>query len=421
MRRLGVGIVVAVGIALGAGHARADDALPPPAPAQGTAPGAVPLVAPPASRMVPVPDVRALTEAQAIRSLEESGLRAGRVERVSVARLEQEFGYRYTSGTVVQQRPPPSTSTRPSWAPRDTLVALRVAWDRNEGTVQPAAPAAPVAPAEPTQPAAGHVQRAMPPAGPAPGPSAPAGTSPPPPPPPYTVPGGAPRAAPQGPVGPALPAAPNAPAEPLPAEPVAPAGAPEESEPCPRPPVELLARIDSVLTLPCERRQGRWHLRAAGGGAFRLGADHGKPGAYGGVDVGYTFPGCVGADLLYRYAGGTFDRLVAGGVRHDGGSWHMIGLKATYQGTFTRNGRLFGWAGLGCGWMKSVGYVHDDSGFAGYAEAGVGFLLSDSARLRLGGMVEAMDTNAARSDPATDGRSRLLWLLAPTLSLELDL
>ena len=64
--------------------------------------------------------------------------------------------------------------------------------------------------------------------------------------------------------------------------------------------------------------------------------------------------------------------------------------------------------------------VVNDDGIAGFGEAGLGYMLSNAMRIRLGLNVHAMDTVTGRLDPANDTSSRLLWLIAPTLGFDLD-
>ena len=95
-----------------------------------------------ADDMVPVPDVRGMTEAQARQVLNRAGLRLGGSEAVSEAVLKSQFGRTYDPGTVVQQSPPPSVSDQPSWVRRGGDVWLRVAAGRARAPT-------PVVPAQP--------------------------------------------------------------------------------------------------------------------------------------------------------------------------------------------------------------------------------------------------------------------------------
>lgn len=434
MRRVGLGM--AIGLILPwVQPARADDRVPPPPPPPDASLPVAPAPAGLTAARVPVPDVRGRSEQDAMREIAAAGLRVGGVERVSVARLQAELGQRYTIGLVVQQAPPPSTGASPSWSARGTEVWLRVAAATDEGTVRvpaPAVPATPVAPLEPVVPTVPVPQPSRP-TTPLPPtsrvtpaqPSYPLGSTPPRPPPPYPITGSAlPSVTPQ-PMQPMQPVAPLAPLQPAPQplDPIQPA--PQPFDPVQPPPtasdLALLGEIRSSVSLPCERRRGRWHARGLGGGTFWFGTDKGDPGWYAGLDLGHTFSGCFGVDAYYRFSSGTFDRTLAGGRLEDGGGWHHVGLKGTYMSSFSRSSQFFGWIGLGVGWFTAEDYAREDDGFEGYAELGVGYMASRNTRVRLGVMFHAMDTKATREDPARDGTSRLLWIVAPTLSLELDL
>jgi hypothetical protein len=173
-------------------------------------------------------------------------------------------------------------------------------------------------------------------------------------------------------------------------------------------------------TLSCERKENGWHVRANGGVGFWTGTDSGDMGFYGGVDLGYTMCNCVGIDAFYRYAGTQFDRMLPGGLLEDSGDFHTVGLKATFDKTFSDTSRWYWFAGLGAGYFKSRRFQVNDDGIAGFGEAGLGYMLSNAMRIRLGLNVHAMDTVTGRLDPANDTSSRLLWLIAPTLGFDLD-
>ena len=406
-------------VALGPTPARADDG--------GTPHGVGPLAAPPAPSQVPVPDVRGMGEADAGRTLREAGLRLGGVERVSVERLEAELGQRYVLGTVVQQAPRPSTGEDPSWLTRGSPVWLRMAAARDEGVIRPRVPLSPQPAPRYAQPAAplGRMPRY-------------AGNAPVPPPPTMAGPSvqrqALPRTpAPYVPQPPVLqqppPYAPQPPVveqpppvvapqpeyvQPLPTD-VAPYAAPQETD------TYFGADIRSRVALPCERRLERWHVRPVGGAAFWLGDDKGDVGLYAGADIGYSFANCFGVDVFYRYAAGTFDRALVSGLLEDGGSFQFVGLKGTYNASFGSDGRLYFFAGLGAAYYWTGGLQVSDDGVAGFGEIGLGYAVSDAIRLRLGLNLHALDTKSGRFDPAGDGSSRLLWVLAPTLGLELDL
>jgi hypothetical protein len=182
-----------------------------------------------------------------------------------------------------------------------------------------------------------------------------------------------------------------------------------------------LANIRSSISLPCERRRGTWQIRPVGGWAFTSGSDAGESDLYAGVDIGYTFSGCFGLDLYYRYSAQTFDIDVPGGVLEDSGGFHHLGLKATYQGAFSRSSRFTWWTGLGLGWYEATDYSTSDSDFEGYLEAGIGYLLTSRMRLRIGANMHALETRVGRKSAGSSGSSRLLWVIAPTIALEIDL
>jgi len=394
---VGLGLGCLAAVVLSNGSARADD---------GTTPrGVVPLGAPPAPRQVPIPDVRGLGEAAALRALAESGLRVGGIERVSVARLQAELGRTYAIGLVVQQAPRPSTGSQPSWLARGAPVWLRVASARDEGVVhparQPARPRQPVRPrlpVRPRQPVQPRVPYVPPYAGPVPQPTVarPPVTRPPVAQPPIAQPRAVPPSISQPP--------PFRDTTISPTSDLGPAGP-----------------LRKRLALRCERRLASWHLRPVGGGVFPQGDDKGDTGYLAGVDLGRTFSNCFGVDFFYRYVDTSFDRDVPGGLLQDAGQIHTAGLKLTFNKSLGSNSRMFFWAGLGAGYFTTSGLQHDDEGVAGYGELGLGYLLSDALRIRLGGNVIAMDTDAGRRAAANDRSKRLLWLAAPTLSLELDM
>ena len=384
--------------------------------------GVVPLQAPPGARQVPVPDVRGLSEAAAARALTEAGLRLGGVERVGVARLRAELGRTYVVGQVVQQAPRPSTGNQPSWLARGAPVWLRSAAPTDEGVIRaPTQPTQPRVPVQPTQPRV-PVQPTQPDARPraplVPVEPYPYRGTPPVPPPPYDIPGS------QRPVvqQPPIYDQPVVQQPPIYDQPVVQQPPPFQDPGVQAPPSDgLFGDIRARVGLPCERRQERWHLRPVGGAAFSLGDDSGDGGFYAGVDFGRTFSGCFGVDVFYRYADSRFDRDVPGGILEDAGGFHNIGIKGTYNASIGGNDQLFWWIGLGVSYFLSTDLQNDDEGVAGYGEVGIGYMLSNTIRIRLGANVHAMDTDAGRFLAANDTKKRLLWIVAPTLSVELDL
>lgn len=179
--------------------------------------------------------------------------------------------------------------------------------------------------------------------------------------------------------------------------------------------------VRAQVAPPSMLGRSRWHARVLGGGSIWSGDDHGEFAPYAGADVGYTFANGLGADVFYRAAGGRFDRVVPGGLIRDGGVWHHIGVKGTYVRSFGRASRLFGWVGVGASYFTTTGYAQGDAGIGGFAEAGIGYVISWRMRARLGVNLHVLDSDVTRRRAADDGSARTLWLLAPTLGLELDI
>jgi len=379
----------------------ADGANPPPPPPpewRGARPRApVPLQPPPGAQQVPVPDVRGMSQADAIRALFEAGLRPGETDRVALEQLEAEHGRRYEPGIVVQQAPRPSVGDSPSWADRGSVVHLRL----SEGTAPARAPLPVVPPADPgSQPLPPGVPYIPPTTGGVP-------AQPPPP----SWPGVTPP-----PAGPGPTSVPYAPYTPY----VPPAAQPLDPTPEPIDAALLGSTVRRRTRLACDRGRGSWHFRARGGYAWWLGTDSGSAGAFAGGDLGYTFGDCWGVDVFYRYSSTRFSRTMGGITFQDGGDIHFTGLKATYESAVSRYSDWFFWAGLGMGWVKTRRFANDDSGFGILGETGVGYLLNNSARIRLGVNIDALFTSVGRRLPANDTASRWLTAVAPTLGLELD-
>jgi hypothetical protein len=153
------------------------------------------------------------------------------------------------------------------------------------------------------------------------------------------------------------------------------------------------------------------------GYAFSFGEDSADPCLYLGGDIGYT-PcgtkcGCWGFDLFYRTQSVQFDRDPAGA---DGGDFHFVGVKLTYERSI--HGRWYAYAGAGPEYFWTNDYIDDDSGFGIFAEAGIGYMLTRTLRLRFGVEAHGLDTDVGRQSPADDGQSRWLWLVAPVAGLE---
>ena len=380
---------------------------------------------------VPVPDVRGMTESQARDALNRAGLRLGGAEPVDMATLQREFGRTYAAGTIVQQSPPPSVADQPSWLPRGDQVWVRVA--AGSATIQTprALPPIPTQPGVPSQPTL--TTPPMPTQPPIPAPPAQPGVVtrvpttytpevrfpstrsagvPPRPPPPYSLDGAPVAPAPRTVIPVPQPTQPNRPIGVVPQTP-----APTAQVPVPQ---ASTPTRTGCYTLSCERKENGWHIRASGGVGFWTGTDSPDLGFYGGIDLGYSMCNCIGIDVFYRYAGTQFDRTLANGLLEDSGDFHTIGLKATFDKSFSDTSRWYWWAGLGVGYFKSRRFQVDDDGVTGYAELGVGYMLSNSMRARLGLNVQALDTVTGRADPANDNSGRLLMLWAPTLGIDLD-
>jgi hypothetical protein len=174
--------------------------------------------------------------------------------------------------------------------------------------------------------------------------------------------------------------------------------------------------------LLCEEGISRWHVRGVVGLATFSGTDPAENCIYYGADIGRTFCGCWGLDAYYRYNSGRFDLDSALGTIQDGGSWHHVGAKLTYEKAFSQGSRLYGWAGLGGGYFWTEDYFTDDSGPEVFGEAGVGFVINDTWRIRGGVNVHGMDTNVTRRRALLDGftESRWLWIIAPVIEIEAD-
>jgi hypothetical protein len=175
-------------------------------------------------------------------------------------------------------------------------------------------------------------------------------------------------------------------------------------------------RCWSGCGLPCADGLSMWHLTGVLGYAWSAGDDEVEPCMYWGFDVGRTFCGCWGLDLFYRYHSGQLDRQNPPEPTQDGGEWHHVGVKFTYD--FPISGRFYGWAGVGPEYWWTSDYLQDDDGFGIFAELGVGYVVNQSWRLRAGINLHGVDTDVTRKFPADDGQSRWLWILAPVIELE---
>lgn len=179
--------------------------------------------------------------------------------------------------------------------------------------------------------------------------------------------------------------------------------------------------------IPCEAGCRTWHARLLGGIAFHAGDDAGSKCLYLGADLGTTFCRCWGVDVFYRTHEAQFDRLLpgdpaaprSGRVGKDGGRWHHVGAKLTYERSISRS-RWFGYAGLGVQYFWTEKYLDNDNGFGGFGELGIGYAFNHRWRLRAGVEVFGQDTSVTRENPANDGQSRLLWVISPVIQVEID-
>lgn len=176
------------------------------------------------------------------------------------------------------------------------------------------------------------------------------------------------------------------------------------------------ATMNSWRTLPCEGQLTTAHVRLVGGVPIAFGDDAGNACCYTGVDLGVTGSRCLGVDAFYRFSGLQVDRLGAG---EDGGTTHRAGVKATIERSLPGTA-LYGWAGAGPEVLWTEGYLDDDLGWGGYAEAGVGWRLSTRWRLRAGVGVHADRTSLTREWAQEDGKSRWLLTVVPQFGVEFD-
>jgi hypothetical protein len=164
-----------------------------------------------------------------------------------------------------------------------------------------------------------------------------------------------------------------------------------------------------------------WHARGVFGWAFFFGDDPADNCLYWGVDLGRTFCGCWGLSAFYRYNSGQFDRVNdPNRVRLDGGAFHHVGAKIEYGRSFGTS-KFYWWTGFGPEYWWTQDYLHDDSGFGLFGEAGIGYVVNQNLKIRAGVNVHALfDAKVGREDPANDGEGRLLWIVAPVIEAEVS-
>ena len=173
--------------------------------------------------------------------------------------------------------------------------------------------------------------------------------------------------------------------------------------------------------LPCESGISMWQFGVVAGGCFYFGEDAGEPCSYAGINFGRTFCGCWGLDLFYRWHSGRFERDLPNGQTFDDGTewpdgWHHIGIKFNY-GRSISGSRFYWFVGAGPEYWWTEGYIDDDSGFGIYAEAGIGYRISQNFSVQAAVMAHGMDTEVTRKNPLDDGDSRWMWVVAPTVGV----
>lgn len=177
-------------------------------------------------------------------------------------------------------------------------------------------------------------------------------------------------------------------------------------------------RCYSGCGLPCAQGISMWHVRPVVGLATFAGDDAAENCIYYGLDFGRTFCGCWGLDVYYRYNSGRFTREPTPGITFkDGGAFHHVGVKFTYDWNFGSS-PFSAFGGIGGGYFWTEDYLNDDSGPELFLEAGVAWHLGRNWAIRGGVNAHVMDTDVTRRNPADDGKSRILWVIAPVIELE---
>ncbi len=170
--------------------------------------------------------------------------------------------------------------------------------------------------------------------------------------------------------------------------------------------------------LPCESCRWNWRVRVVGGYPFQFGDDAGEACClYLGADFGRNLCGtCFAVEGFFRTHSEKFD---VEGYGVDSGRFNHVGVKAYYERTFDK-GNLYWWVGGGPEYFWTTDFLENDSGFGIYAEAGIGYILSENWRIRAGINMHADYTSAARNLIVDSGKDRWLFTIAPVISLEFD-
>lgn len=176
------------------------------------------------------------------------------------------------------------------------------------------------------------------------------------------------------------------------------------------------SRVWDGSGLPSDNGISMWYLTGVFGRSFHFGDDAADPCWYWGFDSGRSFCGNWGMDAFYRYHSGQYERDQVGQPSMDGGSTNHVGFKLTYD--IPLAGDFYVWTGAGPEYWWTQDYLNDDSGVGVYAESGLGWVITRNLRLRAGVNVHGMDSDVTRKDPANDGQSRWLWVVAPVVQAE---
>lgn len=176
------------------------------------------------------------------------------------------------------------------------------------------------------------------------------------------------------------------------------------------------SRVWDGSGLPSDNGISMWYLTGVFGRSFHSGDDPADPCWYWGFDAGRSFCGNWGMDTFYRYHSGQYERDQRGQPSMDGGSTNHVGFKLTYD--IPLAGDFYIWTGAGPEYWWTQDYLNDDSGVGVYAESGLGWVITRRLRLRAGVNVHGMDSDVTRKDPANDGQSRWLWVVAPVVQAE---